>query len=1663
MAKKQQPRFQNTGDVGTRSFDKSLSEDIKDFHLSENTWTQARNAVNNSGSGDLGGLGNEASNQLCAQAPYTIIGAIHIEADKWAIFSTNNTDSEIGVFEETVCSYTTTVNDPCLAFHTHHLIKGEAREIFDCTFQVYWDDGNNPSRSMNMTNVPWIQDCQIVNDCEICTDTTDLDCNKIRLAPIQSNPCLSIERSGTGGTVFNGSYFVVAAYTVNGQRVTDYSIPSNIQSIFEHDNSTGSLKIIVENMDETYEEFELVIISVVNQTTSARRMGLYSIRQNEINIDHIDDRWPSVGIDLISLRTSIADKSDAMYSVSDYLIRVGPTDKLDFNYQPLANQIEARWASVEYPADYYRKGGNVTSYMRDEIYPFFIRLVWDTGDKTASYHIPGIYADPTGPQFDILSGGDAQIDQDDGIAPYRWRVYNSATVTALSAIPLPDGGVEIAEGRMGYWESSEIYDDNKPDIWNANVIGHPEWDLCGKQIRHHRFPDNYTAGSGADVRTNHFRPNSEGSHIRVMGVRFLNIQPPIDNDGNPITNIVGYEILRGSREGNKTVIAKGMINNMFEYTIPESITPRQGLFPNYPYNDLGARPNLPDAPDPYLTSVESDGDCGPDTYTLQNRLQRYSNKHFTFHSPETQFTDPRLSMEELKVYGAIYGQVDGQFVLPDKHPKHKFVENLAFIAAMIGGLGAAIIARRGKRKINRIEPQMINYGAKSGMILIGQPSGQLVGAQPALGSPLVPGSITPAGLSSNAALLNLYGLNVGLVGTYNGLTQHGLFDAFAGLDGNGYYGALTAGWGAAPQTMPGVSGPTKQFEEELGPMQEYPTWLNIANAIPSFQYYFAEATDAILNIIQAASKFRQHALQYQSHCQYTEFHNPVISNMRKGLKDEIYLTPHLHDFGTDYRINNLQRGTAVALEVDYGIDNVNVAIADDSKIILGGTEGAVTLGYGPTFEDPTVPFNNTRASSHYVALKQRFINQYGQIDSIIQVPVSTCATPKTQTTSDLMFGGDTYIGRYTEKNTFHIFSDWLFAQPDGAQYNYKLKRNVAYPVYWAEAIKKYDLTTFVSSFVDNPLDPPSWDFPSNLRVFDRGACSGLGILGSTLGTGLSFIVKDAYFYLFNSGVRDFFVESEINIDLRDWDDTDTGRHYDPYRYADVGNLFDMSIIRATNLFKYDYSLSISKLYNNYVSWGHTQSRDYDPNVAEQCYTYRQDRVLYSLKQNEELKKDYWKVFLPNNYKPFKSRVTAIKEINKSGALILFENEAPVQFLGVDQLQTDAGTKITIGDGGLFSQPLQNVLNADHPYEYGSCQNRLSVINTPTGVYWMSQNQGKIFQLANGVKEISIKQIKWWLSKFMPYKIVEDFPDFALLDNPIDGVGCQTIYDNKNQMVYFCKKDYCLRDDIQGTLTYDSGNVFLLNGRTRIILGDPRFFEPASWTISYDPKGDNWIGYHDWHPHLLLPGKKSFMSTLRNGIWKHNARCDSFCNFYGIDFPWEVEYTINTIQTVNTLRSIEYQLECYIYDTENCYDRFHDLDFNFDEVVIYNTEQCSGLLRLNLSPKNNPVGIIEFPIINPTWIDILFSKEEQKYRINQFWDITQDRGEFNPSAERVIWNTEPNGYIRNLNPNNLNYNKAETQRKKFRHYTNTVLLRRRISGNRKMIVLLANNKNLRSPR
>ena len=143
--------------VQTNSFIKGMNKDITPSLENNQAWWHARNVANNSEDGDLGIIGNEPSNLSCGVIPYTVIGAIHRYGDEWIVYSTDNINSEIGRFDDSECKYTTLVNDPCLNFSTKHLITGAAKENFDCSWQVYWDDGNNPSRSLNIDNIPYKQ------------------------------------------------------------------------------------------------------------------------------------------------------------------------------------------------------------------------------------------------------------------------------------------------------------------------------------------------------------------------------------------------------------------------------------------------------------------------------------------------------------------------------------------------------------------------------------------------------------------------------------------------------------------------------------------------------------------------------------------------------------------------------------------------------------------------------------------------------------------------------------------------------------------------------------------------------------------------------------------------------------------------------------------------------------------------------------------------------------------------------------------------------------------------------------------------------------------------------------------------------------------------------------------------------------------------------------------------------------------------------------------------------------------------------------------------------------------------------------------------------------------------------------------------------------------
>lgn len=1603
--------FTDLNSAKSATYTKGLIKDYNDSYVPDGVWINAINAVTNSHKGDAGTIGNEPSNRFCIETPYTVIGVVRRDSDSWVVFSTNNTLSEIGIFTESNCSYKKVVQDQCLGFNTSNLITGHIQYNFDCTWSVFFADGLNPDRVVNLDNPPYQYTWDRTNpDCPIKVYSECLDCEQTRLSYLVDPPCMKLSKAVGAGSLLNGSYQVTIAYSINGQRVTNYFTPSNVMSMWDHSGIAGGLSIEISSIDTRFEEYELVVISTVAAATVATIIGNYSTSQTSVFIDNFTEALPVVPLSSIPLVNPVFEKSDKLFTVNGYLLRSGIYSKFQFNYQPLANQIVTYWQEVEYPADYYYNGGTNTSYMRDEQYSFFIRWLYNDGDKSASYHIPGRAAFPS----DLV----VQPQGSDVLYPNEneyWQIYNTATITTPNVNSLlPDGGVVTKEGLMGYWESTEKYPINRPQVWG---------DLCGLPIRHHKFPDSCVS---------HIH-NQGGDRIYMLGVRFDNITHPVDNNGNPIENVIGYEILRGNREGNRTIVAKGLLNNMREY---KNVDDRKILYQNYPFNDLRS--------DKFLrTSLALNQGESPDNES--SGLSAYKNNYFSFHSPETNFRNPYLGYNEVKLYTREYGDVTGSFEYPYGHPKHKLITNASYLLALTVGTSLAVRNALGGRP--DFEKTMDDTTWAGAAAAIAATSGLALPP----GGPLNPNAA--ASLLPSLGLMPLAFNNGTYGGTYLGTASGFHSGSWLGMqfpklvDRGGELSGLDF-----RNIVPGYGTKAGYIAANLA---------MYALLLTTIDYYAGRGTEEAVRIVYALIPYRQYALQYNSHGFYSKYKTVCpgtdLGATRRKQDNSLYIRGQVQNFDSTYTINNLFRNDYVAVKI-FGtfpdVSSGDSSIEDKSR---NRVRDVSSLG----FKNPVNKTFTSRTSAYYAALKIDLQNQYGQLESITQIPVNTCYLLtnykiKNRTyNSGTMFGGDTYINRYTEKNPFFFFNTWLFDLQDGTEFDYKQYSNVLYPRYWAN-FDKMD-----SSNIQTPLSWSALSTGGSLTSF-LTAASSYHHLDRDTGSTNTFEVTNAWFYLFYNGVRDFFVESEINLAFRDYGDLDSQRHYDHTDYTNLPALFRSDIIKSGNYYRYDYSLSVSKLLSNYTGFSSILPRSYDPDIAETCYTYYATKAYYSLPQISEQARDSWRIYLPNNYKDFEYRISSIKPINRTGAIILFQDAEPTSFTGVDQLETGAGTKVTIGDGGLFAQPFQSLVNADDEYEYASCQDTKSVVNTPYGVFWMSRNSGKVLWYSSGsITDIAMNGMRYWFVEHLPNVLTTQFPDFPHVENTVMGIGCQTTYDTQYEIVYFCKRDFKAKgENIKYNSELDYFYVNKQSGEIRIELGDPMYFEDCSWTVSYDPKTKMWLSFHDWHPNHVLGTNDHFYTVKDKGFWKHNDVCNSFCNYYGVDYAYEVEIPVNTGVGITTMKSIEYYLEVLNY-SEDCIDPYHVLNANFDYAMIYNTEQNSGLLKLNLRPYS-PSEMLNYPKVTPYGIEIMFSKEENKYRFNQFWDATKDRGEFSGIQYRMF-NTEQNGYRKVLNSTYIDYNKSPLQRKKFRHYGNRLILGKTVSNNLKYNLKVTAAKETTSPR
>ena len=556
---------------------------------------------------------NELGNELCLTFPkgYKLIGEYYIpEKNKHIFFLSNpkNKASEIGFMDNNNCQYQTLVNSDCLNFSIKHPIPKVVHRITNCTTEIYWTDGFNPRRYLDIENIPY----KLIAGTPSCDPVygDELDCNQLKIQPNFSIPKLNITRVSSVGELIAGTYqFAIQYADIGGNELTSYYSITNplpiadefITSVNFNYNVGKSIVVGVSNLDLTgqFQYFNLAVIKTINNISSVELIGTYNIEQSTKEIEY-------TGADktLIKLSTSdifekfpYYDIAKDVTAVQDIIVWDNLTSIDRINYQSIASEIDLKWETYRIPPDEdYSDELNATNlrgYMRDEVYAFEIVFLLKNGKQTDGFHIPGrtknsneSYPDVPSTNNDFVGEPDYQVG-DIGYSPY-WKIYNTAYVTGFS--PEYDGSDKNYKGpyqygELSYWESTEEYPCND-ELWG---------DLAGQKIRHHKFPDVSVSpiieNNDIVYQGDKIVPTMQNNAVFPIGIRIDNSQINALIQSSELTSeqkddIIGYKIVRGNRGTNKSIIAKGMLRNVNKYTRDE----QDYYYPNYPYNDLNEDP-----------------------------------------------------------------------------------------------------------------------------------------------------------------------------------------------------------------------------------------------------------------------------------------------------------------------------------------------------------------------------------------------------------------------------------------------------------------------------------------------------------------------------------------------------------------------------------------------------------------------------------------------------------------------------------------------------------------------------------------------------------------------------------------------------------------------------------------------------------------------------------------------------------------------------------------------------------------------------------------------------------------------------------------------------------------------------------------------------------------
>lgn len=216
-----------------------------------------------------------------------------------------------------------------------------------------------------------------------------------------------------------------------------------------------------------------------------------------------------------------------------------------------------------------------------------------------------------------------------------------------------------------------------------------------------------------------------------------------------------------------------------------------------------------------------------------------------------------------------------------------------------------------------------------------------------------------------------------------------------------------------------------------------------------------------------------------------------------------------------------------------------------------------------------------------------------------------------------------------------------------------------------------------------------------------------------------------------------------------------------------------------------------------------------------------------------------------------------------------------------------------------------------------------------------------------------------------------------------------VYLDDNLVYSDCPKDQIIKEldvckDYKETITVEE-EVHL----PIIPYSNKKVFKDVSWTISFNLDTRGWASFFDFKPNYYVTKHQYFQTGVNTtddteefGLWSHLLTDQSFQVFYGKAYKWEVEAPVTNKQYQRYLESLSYSLESLRYTDDN-YNYYKNNEIGFDEVIIFNNDNNSGKLCLDLQKTLKQ--LTQYPITEEGQQRILQTFQDNEYRFNYFYN------------------------------------------------------------------------------